>query len=79
MKKIMNVDFDIIIIGSGPAAVSAAFPLINKKISGCMLEGGENHKNKYPRYDFLKSRKDNQSSFTSLSVHFSSYSFLNCL
>ncbi len=54
----MNVDFDIIIIGSGPAAVSAAFPLINKKISVCMLEGGENHKNKYPRYDFLKSRKD---------------------
>ena len=54
----MNFDFDIIIIGSGPAGVSAAFPLVDKKISVCMLEGGEKHDDIYPNHDFLKSRKD---------------------
>lgn len=40
----MNPEFDVIIIGSGPAGVSAAFPLIEKGLKVLMLDGGSSRK-----------------------------------
>jgi len=37
----MSSDFDVIIIGSGPAGVSAAFPLVEAGLRVLMVDGGE--------------------------------------
>jgi flavin-dependent dehydrogenase len=37
----MGVDFDVIIVGSGPAGVSAAYPLVQSGIKVLMVDGGE--------------------------------------
>jgi len=40
----MPKDFDVIIVGSGPAGVSAAFPLVEAGLRVLMVDGGENKK-----------------------------------
>jgi hypothetical protein len=40
----MNPEYDVIIIGSGPAGVSAAFPLIERGLKVLMLDGGSSRK-----------------------------------
>ena len=37
----MSVDFDIIIVGSGPAGISAAFPLVESGLNVLMVDGGK--------------------------------------
>ena len=36
----MKPDFDVIIVGSGPAGVSAAFPLVESGLNVLMVDGG---------------------------------------
>jgi len=40
----MPADFDVIIVGSGPAGVSAAFPLVEAGLKVMMIDGGESRK-----------------------------------
>ena len=37
----MSVDFDVIIVGSGPAGVSATFPLVESGVKVLMVDGGK--------------------------------------
>lgn len=37
----MTPDFDVIIVGSGPAGISAAFPLVESGLSVLMMDGGQ--------------------------------------
>lgn len=37
----MNQDFDVVIVGSGPAGVSAAFPLLDAGLRVLMVDGGK--------------------------------------
>lgn len=40
----MIYDFDVIVVGSGPAGVSAAFPLVNAGLNVLMVDGGKEQK-----------------------------------
>jgi hypothetical protein len=40
MNAAANVDFDVMIVGSGPAGVSAAFPLLEAGLRVLMVDGG---------------------------------------
>lgn len=40
MTRINPVDFDVVIVGSGPAGVSAAFPLVDAGLRVLMVDGG---------------------------------------
>ncbi|MBB5192466.1 choline dehydrogenase-like flavoprotein [Silvimonas terrae] len=50
------MDFDIIIVGSGPAGVSAAFPLLEQGLRVLMLDGGEAQQEITPELPFLEGR-----------------------
>ncbi len=73
----IDPEFDVIIIGSGPAGVAAAYPLVKEGIRVLMVDGGKNSKISPPTEDFLSLRaKDtNQwkwmvgSDFHSLKMH----------
>lgn len=52
----MNPDFDVIIIGSGPAGVSAAFPLVNAGLRVLMVDGGKKAQEPPPTENFLSWR-----------------------
>ena len=53
----MNPDFDVLIIGSGPAGVSAAFPLAASGLRVMMVDGGRQAGNVAPPLDaYLSSR-----------------------
>jgi len=52
----MRPDFDVIIIGSGPAGVSAAFPLVKAGLRVLMVDGGKQSKLAPPQDDFLSAR-----------------------
>jgi len=52
----MTPDFDIIIVGSGPAGVSAAFPLVEAGIRVLMVDGGRKPDILPPEKDFLSVR-----------------------
>lgn len=52
----MKPDFDVIIVGSGPAGVSAAFPLVKAGLSVLMVDGGQQAKDLPPSEDFLSWR-----------------------
>lgn len=52
----MNPEFDIIIVGSGPAGVSAAFPLVEAGLRVLMVDGGERPDVHPPEEDFLSAR-----------------------
>lgn len=52
----MKPDFDIIIIGSGPAGVSVAFPLVDAGLRILMVDGGKKPGVPPPEVDFLSAR-----------------------
>lgn len=52
----MTSDFDIIIVGSGPAGVSAAFPLVDAGLRVLMVDGGKQPGVLPPEADFLSAR-----------------------
>lgn len=52
----MNANFDVIIVGSGPAGVSAAFPLVENGIRVLMVDGGREVKVMPPEQPFLNAR-----------------------
>jgi len=52
----MTPDFDVIVVGSGPAGVSAAFPLVEAGLRILMVDGGEQPNSLPPSKDYLTSR-----------------------
>jgi choline dehydrogenase-like flavoprotein len=52
----MRSDFDVIIIGSGPAGVSAAFPLVQAGVKVLMLDGGRQDNVRRPTDSFISAR-----------------------
>lgn len=52
----MTPDFDVIIVGSGPAGVSAAFPLLEAGLRVLMVDGGQKPGIEPPEADFLSAR-----------------------
>lgn len=50
-------NFDVIIIGSGPAGTSAAYPLLNAGLKVLMVDGGKEAINTYPQESFLTWRQ----------------------
>lgn len=52
----MTPDFDIIIVGSGPAGVSAAFPLVQAGLKILMLDGGRESTLAPPKQPYLTNR-----------------------
>ena len=51
------VDFDVIIVGSGPAGVSAAFPLVDAGLRVLMVDGGRDAQVVMPAGQFLDARR----------------------
>jgi len=49
-------DFDVVIVGSGPAGVSAAFPLVEAGLRVLMVDGGKRPGILPPEIDFLSAR-----------------------
>jgi choline dehydrogenase-like flavoprotein len=54
--NVVTPDFDVIIVGSGPAGVSAAFPLVEAGLKVLMLDGGKQPDIQPPEMDFLSAR-----------------------
>ncbi len=54
----MTPDFDVIVVGSGPAGVSATFPLIEAGLSVLMVDGGKQPNVPPPQEDFLWARSN---------------------
>lgn len=52
----MTPDFDVIVIGSGPAGVSAAFPLVEAGLRVLMVDGGKQPGVLPPEADYLSAR-----------------------
>lgn len=52
----MNKSFDIIIVGSGPAGVSAAFPLVENGLEVLLVDGGFQRVVDLPTSSFISSR-----------------------
>ena len=48
--------FDIIIVGSGPAGISAAFPLVESGLRVAVLDGGREMETPFPKHPYLKER-----------------------
>jgi len=53
--------FDVIIIGSGPAGVSAAFPLLERGLKVLMVDGGMKSKITLPKNKYLEERRNDPS------------------
>lgn len=51
-----NLNFDVIIVGSGPAGVSAAFPLIESGLRILMVDGGYGEEKLPPEKNFIEWR-----------------------
>lgn len=49
-------EYDVIIVGSGPAGVSAAFPLVESGLRVLMVDGGKTPRQPAPRMNFLTAR-----------------------
>lgn len=56
----MTVVFDAVIIGSGPAGVSAAFPLVKKGLRVLMLDGGRQPLISPPSTSFVNARANDE-------------------
>ena len=52
----MNADFDVIVVGSGPAGVAASFPLVEAGLRVLMVDGGKQPDVSPPEQDFLSAR-----------------------
>jgi hypothetical protein len=59
----MNSLFDVIIVGSGPAGVSAAFPLLEAGLKVLMVDGGQKASVESPGLDFLTWRQQDSKQF----------------
>lgn len=59
----MNPDFDVIIVGSGPSGVSAAFPLLNAGLRVLMVDGGAVPNQAFPVEDFISWRSNDKYQF----------------
>jgi len=57
----MNIDVDVIIIGSGPAGVSAAFPLVKAGYKVLMIDGGKTKSHNYLQQNYLELRENDSS------------------
>ncbi len=55
----MTEDFDVIVVGSGPAGVSAALPLVESGLSVLMVDGGRQANISSPTQPFLTARVEN--------------------
>jgi choline dehydrogenase-like flavoprotein len=53
-------DIDVLVVGSGPAGVSVAFPLVEAGIKTLMIDGGEAASELLPERPFLEERADSQ-------------------
>lgn len=51
------IDYDVVIIGSGPAGVSAAFPLVKSGLQVLMVDGGQKPKTEPPEGMFIANRR----------------------
>lgn len=60
IQRTDSTDFDVIIIGSGPAGVSSAFPLIESGLRVLMVDGGKGEGINPPKGQFLDLRRNNQ-------------------
>lgn len=56
----MITDFDVVIVGSGPAGVSAAYPLVDAGIRVLMVDGGQHSKIAPPAAPFLSAREKDE-------------------
>jgi choline dehydrogenase-like flavoprotein len=56
----MSADFDVIVVGSGPAGVSAAFPLVETGLKVMLTDGGQNIKLAPPSSSYLISRAEDE-------------------
>ena len=54
-------DFDVIIVGSGPAGVSVAFPLVESGLNVLMIDGGKKGSELAPEADYLVARGNDSS------------------
>lgn len=52
----MTPEFDVIVIGSGPAGVSATFPLVEAGLRVLMVDGGKQPEVALPEGDYLSAR-----------------------
>lgn len=57
MTRTHPVDFDVVIVGSGPAGVSAAFPLVDIGLRVLMVDGGQGSRLFPPAGQFLDIRR----------------------
>ncbi|PWW00229.1 choline dehydrogenase-like flavoprotein [Hoeflea marina] len=57
----MAADFDIIVIGSGPAGVSVSFPLVEAGLKVLMVDGGREPDSPSPSSPFLVGRSEDRS------------------
>lgn len=56
----MNSDFDVIVVGSGPAGVSAAYPLVESGLRVLMVDGGRQATIEPPAQPFLSARMEDK-------------------
>jgi len=58
VSKVFNltIKYDVIVVGSGPAGVSSAYPLLKAGLSVLMVDGGNQPISKPPTLDFLSWR-----------------------
>ena len=54
----MTPEFDFIVIGSGPAGVSAAFPLVEAGFQVLMVDGGKKSSALVPKKNFIEAREN---------------------
>ena len=59
----MIPDFDVIIVGSGPSGVSAAFPLLSAGLRVLMVDGGAMPTQTFPVEDFISWRSNDKYQF----------------
>jgi len=57
----VNTDFDVAVVGSGPAGVSAAFPLVEAGLKVLMVDGGRSPTVQLPMTDYLSARSQDPS------------------
>ena len=50
--------YDVIIVGSGPAGVSSAFPLVERGLQVLMVDGGHESPSLYPSQEYLSARSE---------------------
>ena len=60
MNRSAPPEFDVIVVGSGPAGVSAAYPLVDAGFRVLMIDGGVLPDVALPRGEYLESRASDE-------------------